>query len=990
MPRVPVIVALLLVVAGCGGDGGTTPPPPPIGVSVTAAASTVGAGDTVALTAILSNAPATAQGITWSSTGGTILGTGLVVQWAAPIGGGSYIITATSAADPSRSASAAVTVTPVRVTVATSKSALLRGERATLTATITGTASTGVTWTANCGTLTGTGPTVDYVAPDSTGTCTVIATSTRDPAQSGTAALLVRPVWRVAVLDDTDDGRCTIAHCTLREAIAAANAAPSRDSIIIESGNAPASIAVTTSLPFITAPVDIVAPGPALLAIDGGTSTTTLRSLLYFDGAFTASVRGLTVRGGRRNGGGGLVLDDSTHVTLRDVHLRNNVSVDAPGGGLLALRGGRGTLVNVEIADNVATGVNGLGGGIAVQAGSLVSMSGGRLIGNESSVSNGGGARVFNGALSLDSVTVTGNRAPAANAGGLGGAVFSDGAQAVVQLVNSTVAENTAGVAGGGLSLRGGTTATITGTTVRANQAPLGGGFEIGNSPVSLVNSHVVANTVTSRGGGVFVFGTTRYTQNGGSISQNVADNSGGGGLYAQENAELILTDVAITENRVGATGAGGLWSSGNVQLTMTGGRISRNESGSSAGGMLFGGGRPSTLTRVAIDSNRAVLGGAGAFVNNNAVLVITDGHIRGNVLTGGGGGGILTQNATLTMIGTTIAGNRAIASGGGVLAFTGGTYLFRNLVVEDNNATNGGGLGFTGTLTVTVEGGTVRRNSASAVGGGVWKAEQSTLTMTGTAVVDNSAGNQGGGIQLVGPGAPATLRQLTVRGNRANGASGGGLTAGVTTLVENSVFANNSTSAIGGGIFAASSGNTTVRNSTFSANSAAMGGGIAATGPISITNATFVANTATDYGGGVGTNNAGAMTLRNVLLAGNLVGATAGNCGRGGTSTLTSGGGNLSNDASCPAFALGSDKPNTPAGVSATLADNGGPTLTHALETGSAAIDAGVAAACPTTDQRGSTRVGTCDIGAVEFGSTPSVGLKRSTTSVPAATRRP
>ena len=46
----------------------------------------------------------------------------------------------------------------------------------------------------------------------------------------------------------------------------------------------------------------------------------------------------------------------------------------------------------------------------------------------------------------------------------------------------------------------------------------------------------------------------------------------------------------------------------------------------------------------------------------------------------------------------------------------------------------------------------------------------------------------------------------------------------------------------------------------------------------------------------------------------------------------------------------------------------------------GSAAINAGNASTCPITDQRGFTRVGVCDIGAIEFGgvaSAPGAGLR-------------
>ena len=48
------------------------------------------------------------------------------------------------------------------------------------------------------------------------------------------------------------------------------------------------------------------------------------------------------------------------------------------------------------------------------------------------------------------------------------------------------------------------------------------------------------------------------------------------------------------------------------------------------------------------------------------------------------------------------------------------------------------------------------------------------------------------------------------------------------------------------------------------------------------------------------------------------------------------------------------------------TLGDNGGFTQTIPIQAGSSAIDMGVS--CPTTDQRGESRVGACDIGAYEY----------------------
>ena len=70
--------------------------------------------------------------------------------------------------------------------------------------------------------------------------------------------------------------------------------------------------------------------------------------------------------------------------------------------------------------------------------------------------------------------------------------------------------------------------------------------------------------------------------------------------------------------------------------------------------------------------------------------------------------------------------------------------------------------------------------------------------------------------------------------------------------------------------------------------------------------------------------------------------------------------GGNLDDDGTCPVIGIVTE-------VDPALADNGGPTATHALLAGSSAIDAngdcGLA-----TDQRGFARDTACDGGAFEF----------------------
>jgi len=128
-------------------------------------------------------------------------------------------------------------------------------------------------------------------------------------------------------------------------------------------------------------------------------------------------------------------------------------------------------------------------------------------------------------------------------------------------------------------------------------------------------------------------------------------------------------------------------------------------------------------------------------------------------------------------------------------------------------------------------------------------------------------------------------------------------------------------------------------------------------------------------------------VTLVNTLLSGNLGGAENprdANCGctgsqascvDGGNRKIETLGHNLSDDATCNLDGE-DDQDDVDDALIGPLADNEGPTLTHALLDGSPAIDAGDDDACPNNDQRGSVRPadgdenGTfiCDIGAFEL----------------------
>jgi predicted outer membrane repeat protein len=209
----------------------------------------------------------------------------------------------------------------------------------------------------------------------------------------------------------------------------------------------------------------------------------------------------------------------------------------------------------------------------------------------------------------------------------------------------------------------------------------------------------------------------------------------------------------------------------------------------------------------------------------------------------------------------------------------------------------------------------------------------------------------------------------------------GGGILAGSTvTLTNSTVSGNAAASGDGGGIYA--SGTVTLTNSTVSGNTAASGdgGGIWAGSGATIRNSTIAFNTANN-GGGIYRNN-GTIDIGNSIVAQN----TAGTSPDIGSSTpsvgYTNAGWNLIGDNTGFEATFSDGVNGTIVGVDpllAPLANNGGPTQTHALLPGSPAINAGNNALIPmgvTEDQRGTgfPRIAftTVDIGAFEVQPTP------------------
>jgi predicted outer membrane repeat protein len=260
--------------------------------------------------------------------------------------------------------------------------------------------------------------------------------------------------------------------------------------------------------------------------------------------------------------------------------------------------------------------------------------------------------------------------------------------------------------------------------------------------------------------------------------------------------------------------------------------------------------------------------------------------------------------------------------------------------------------------------------------GGAIY--ERALANVTGAAFLSNTAEGGGGAIFNDSPG-NLSIQTSTLQGNSTSNGRGGAIWNAASLIVNQDTLAYNS-AYYGGGLADDIGGVAEVLNSTFVHNSAFGGGGLALSGTVNISNTTFSANSA--FGGGGTLVQAGTLlVLNSTFYTNTAVGAhaiqnpggvvdvensiVAGHQGGNCSGVFSSLGYNIEDGTDCM-FNDNTDFQFTDPHL-LPLADNGGPTQTHALLPISLAIKHGKVADCPVTDQRGYLRLGGCDAGAFQ-----------------------
>ncbi len=332
--------------------------------------------------------------------------------------------------------------------------------------------------------------------------------------------------------------------------------------------------------------------------------------------------------------------------------------------------------------------------------------------------------------------------------------------------------------------------------------------------------------------------------------------------------------------------------------------------------------------------------------IGAESATTIIDGNQRDRVFANSASGVVLSN--------LTIQNGRTPTDvdGGGIL--NSGGLTLTNIIVKNNTSRSASGGGIRNTGTLTTSGSTITGNTADdGAGGGIYNT--GTLTIVSSTLSNNVSTNGvigGGGIH--NEGGTVTIDRSTISGNTA--LSGGGvsnrMTAGIMTITNSTISGNTANPYSGGGVEVGVQSTTTLNNVTVSNN------------------------TAGGQGGGLYVDLNAKAQFTNTLIAGNIdVGGEAPDCSIIPNSTLESQDYNL----------IGTTLGCTITGQTAhnvtnvdphldVLADNGGGLQTHALLTGSPALNAGNNATCRATDERGVSRPqqSVCDIGAFEAASIP------------------
>jgi CSLREA domain-containing protein/uncharacterized repeat protein (TIGR01451 family) len=402
------------------------------------------------------------------------------------------------------------------------------------------------------------------------------------------AAMLGLLVWTgvasaasfmVTTTNDSNDGACTVALCSLRDAVVAADAAGTVSTITVPAGTYKLTIASAGADDPTTGDLDI--NDNASITINGAGSGSTIIDANQIDRAFAVqkgaglTLSGVTIEHGNpsaKSSGsqqGGAIYSDGALTLAGDVTVRDNRAPSGEFGGAIFTDNDQ-TMLKINGA-TFEDNVNGSAGGALAldtctnEATVQQSITDSSFISNNASGTNGGAMYVVCGNLTVSGSTFADNSATDAP----GGAIW-EGTRETLTLTNDTFVGNTAGF--GGAIAANGCNLVASGDTFSNNSAFAGGAIdgELNSCGIGLSLFNDTFDHNRAFDGGALKnddsFGV-RWSLSNNTLAHNQATDAGGG-IY---NPGTVGSGSTFANNIV-AENVGGDCSGGPVGTTFDAG----------------------------------------------------------------------------------------------------------------------------------------------------------------------------------------------------------------------------------------------------------------------------------------------------------------------------------------------------------------------------------------------------------------------------------
>ena len=405
-------------------------------------------------------------------------------------------------------------------------------------------------------------------------------------------------VFPVDTTADTNDGSCgpPSGNCSLREAVLAANAAGSDDSITVPTSGTPYALTITGADEEAAATGDLdILPNTGTLSISGDGLGT-----VFIDGNDTDRIFDL-----RANP---VVGSPDANLSLSGLVLTDG-SVVASGG---AIRSDEGTLNlnSTALASNLSTGE----GGAIYNDDGVVTVSGGIITDNTGS-QGGAVANDLDGTLSIFGSGLSGNQST-----GNGGTIHND-ADSRTTIMGSSIGDSVSGSHGGTLYNNNNGVFDLSDVFITTSQSGGNGGaiYNNNNGRVDYLRGQILDSTAAGDGGAIFNQNSAQLTLTDMTLDegQTTGPSARGGGIFNQNDAQVTIARSTLSRNT--ATEGGAVFSQNRGALTAVNSTISGNGAADQGGGFFSSLQARVTLTNVTVANNSAGNDGGGIYNDTSA-----------------------------------------------------------------------------------------------------------------------------------------------------------------------------------------------------------------------------------------------------------------------------------------------------------------------------------------------------------------------------------